>query len=129
MELARPLDDLIAHHAAYGRSAKTIAHYEDSFKVFRRFLDDHTLAPTSRVLTVATFRQFAAWLRVTPLQRSRRGQRQRSEVDVHGVLKDLRAFVRFLYKDGLLDTPVEVPVPRVPEHLFPILTNEELNRV
>jgi len=38
-------------------------------------------------------------------------------------MKDLRAFVRWRYKEELIDRPIEVPVPKVPHHLFPILSN------
>src|SRR5688572_3312957 len=96
MEPAPHLDALIAryldHHRAYGRSAKTVSHYQDSFRILFRFVEQQSLSPTQSVLTADTFRQFATWLRTTPLERPRRGTHQRSEVGVHGVLKDLRAF-------------------------------------
>lgn len=44
-------------------------------------------------------------------------------------MNDLRAFVRWLYKDELIDRLIEVPVPKVPQRLFPILTSEEMDRV
>jgi len=133
VEAVPPLDDLIAqylaNHLAYGRSPKTIVHYQDTFKLFHRFLVDQDIAPDRRALSAATFRQFGTWLRSTPLQRPRNGQRQRSEHGVHGVMKDLRALVRWLYKEELIDRLIEVPVPKVPQHLFPILSNEEMSRV
>ncbi len=133
VDAAPPLDDLftqyLAHHIAYGRSPKTISHYQDTFKLFSRFLLERAVTPSGHVLTAATFRDFATWLRVTPLERARRGQRQRSETGVHGVMKDLRAFTRWLYKEELIDRQVDVPVPKMPQLLFPILTHEEMNRV
>lgn len=133
VEAVPPLDDLIAqylaNHLAYGRSPKTIVHYQDTFKLFHRFLRHQEITADRRVLSTVTFRRFATWLRATPLQRPRHGQSNRSEHGVHGVMKDLRAFVRWLYKEELIDRPIDVPVPKVPHHLFPILNNEEMSRV
>lgn len=44
-------------------------------------------------------------------------------------MRDLRAFVRWLSKEDLIDRPIEVPVPKVPQHLFSILSNDEMPRV
>ena len=104
MEPARLRDDLIAH-------------YLNSFNVFHRFPDQHSIAPTSRSPTVATFRQFVAWLLAGPLERPARSQR--SEEGVHHIVKDLRTYVRFLHREGLLEKPIEVPVPKAPQHRFP----------
>ncbi len=80
VEAVPPLDDLIAqylaNHLAYGRSPKTIVHYQDTFKLFHRFLVDQAIDPDRRVLSTTMFRQFGTWLRATPLQRTRNGQRQ-----------------------------------------------------
>ena len=133
MEITPPLDDLIAqnlnHHLAYGRSAKTISHFQDTFKLFRRFLLAQSIVPDHRTLSASTFRQFATWVRATSLQRSRHGNMKRSETGVHGVMKDLRAFVRWLCQEELIHRPIDVPVPKVPQQLFPILSNEEMTRV
>ncbi len=133
VESAPPLDALfaqyLAHHTAYGRSPKTVSHYQDTFKLFTRFLIERDISLDHRALSAAILREFATWLRTTPLERTRRGQQQRSETGIHGVMKDLRAFIRWLYKEELIDRPIEVPVPKVPQHLFPILSQEELNRV
>jgi site-specific recombinase XerD len=45
------------------------------------------------------------------------------------VLKDLRALVRWLYKEDLLPELIEVPVPKLPQHYFPVLTQDEMTRV
>ena len=75
MENTPSLEDLyaqyLAHHRAYGRSTSTISHYEDTFKVFTRFLAVTDIATDRRSLSAATFRHFATWLRSTPLHRQR----------------------------------------------------------
>ena len=121
--------EYLAHHTAYGRSSKTISHYQDTFKVFHCFLIESGMHPDQRVLPAATLRAFATWLRATPLQRTRRGYSQRSETGVHGVMRDLRAFVRWSYKEGLIDHPIDVSEPKVPQQLFPVLTNQQIASV
>ena len=90
MEPAPPLDDLMAQylsrHTASGRSAKPISRYQNSINVFYGFLEEHGVATNRRALNVAPFRQCAAWPRAIPVQRTRRGQRKRSEDDMHGIL-------------------------------------------
>ncbi|MDQ3656186.1 MAG: hypothetical protein M3457_14050 [Chloroflexota bacterium] len=70
METIPPLDDLIAHylanHLAYGRSPKTIAHYQDTFKLFDRFLIAQGITPDRLALSVRTFRQFATCFEPLP---------------------------------------------------------------
>lgn len=87
-EAVPPLDDLAAHylakHIAYGRSPKTISHCQDTSKLFNRFLFERAITPNRQALASATFREFATWLRVTPVERTRRGQRERSETGIHG---------------------------------------------
>ena len=133
MEPAISLVDLTAqyldHHRAYGRSPNTIRHYQDSFRLFDLFLAERELAADARALSTATLRAFAGWLRERPLEAPRLGRTTRSEAGIHGVMKDLRAFLRWLNKEGLLLTHVEVPVPKLPQHLFPVLTHEEMERV
>lgn len=125
-----PLSDLeeayLRNHQALGRSACTIARYRQTFALLERCLDQP--APDSRVLTTETMRRFATWLRETPT-RPQRGETQRSEVSVHGHLKDMRAFIRWLASEELLERAVKVPLPRLPGRLFPILTEQDLAAV
>jgi len=41
----------------------------------------------------------------------------------------MRAFLRWLNNEGLLERSVNVPVPRLPQTLFPILTDAELAQI
>lgn len=82
----------------------------------------------SRSLTTAIVQEFAGWLRETPT-RGWRGQTERRPYGVHGSLKDLRAFVRWLRDEELLIRVVKVPVPKLPQTLFPVLTDEEVARI
>ena len=90
MEPAASVDDLITqcldHHRAYGRSPNTIYHYQDSFSLFRAYL-------AARATEGSTAARPDTSLRV----------------GIHGVLKDFRAFVRWLQNEGLLTNPVSVP--------------------
>ena len=128
-----PLEELIGefldHHRAYGRSPVTIAHYADSFRLLRQFITERGLAPTSHSLTITHLRAFSTRLQATPLQFQRRGTTQRSIAGNHGVLRDMRSFMRWLEQDGKIDQVVRVPLHRLPQHRFRILTNEEIERV
>jgi site-specific recombinase XerD len=116
------------HHRAMGSSPKTITHYVNTFLIFHRFLSARQIEPTSACLTTATCNAFAGWLRETPT-RPRRGSTQRSVVTTHGHLKDLRAFVRWLYGEELIEQLPKVPIPKLPRTLFPILSDDELTMI
>lgn len=118
----------VAHHRALDRSPKTVAHYESSFKLFGKYLEEHHITPDSRVLSSDRMQHFATWLRETPIK-ERRGTTQRTPVGMFGILKDLRAFIRWLHDEELLNRVVKVPVPKLPQTLFPILSDGELERV
>jgi site-specific recombinase XerD len=72
--------------------------------------------------------RFAGWLRSTPIQ-PWRGQTARSVWGVHGVLVDTKAFVRWLAEEERIPHAPKVPITKLPQRLFPILTDEELGRV
>ncbi len=116
------------HHRAVGSSFKTIIHYENTFHIFHRFLKENDTDVTSSVLVSATFNAFAGFLRETPTK-GYRGTTQRSVVTVHGHLKDMRAFVRWLHEEGLLPAVPKVPMPKLPQTLFPVLTDAELRQI
>lgn len=71
---------------------------------------------------------FALWLRETPT-RGWRGDTHRQEAGIHGLLSDMRAFARWLVAEEKLPTMPKVPVNKLPEVFFPILTDAELDRV
>lgn len=113
------------HHRALGSSPKTITHYRNTFITFHRFLDSVGKDKTADVLVSATFNAFAGYLRESP-SKLMRGSTQRSIVTTHGHLKDMRAFVRWLYEEGHLHEVPKVPIPKLPQTLFPVLTEAEL---
>jgi site-specific recombinase XerD len=117
----------LAHHEALGRSPKTISHYHDSFALLNRYLAEHEHAADTSSLTSPILQRFAAWLREEPTK-GWRGSTKRSPTGVHGVLKDVKAFVRWLAAEELIMHSVTVPVPTLPQMLFPILTDEEIDR-
>lgn len=116
------------HHKALGHSDKTVAHYTNTFLVFHRFLSETDKPSTSECLTTAVMQEFVTWLRETPT-RGFRGSTERTVDGVHGIMKDLRAFTRFLVSEELLDRQPKVPVPKLPRHLFPVLTESELETI
>jgi integrase/recombinase XerC len=130
-----PIHDLIHleeaylnHHRALSRSPKSIAHHEDTFRSFHRFLKDTGRPADSRSLTTEAAQAFASWLRETPT-RGWRGRTERSIHATHGALKDLRAFVRWLLEEELIDGPIKVPVPSLPQTLFPVLADETIQAI
>jgi site-specific recombinase XerD len=127
--LAELISEYLDHHRAYGRSARTIAHYSDSFRLLERFLAERSLPSDDRGVTTATMRVFSTWLQDTPLQFERRGTTKRSIAGIHGVLRDMRAFTRWLEREEKIAAPVRVPLPRLPQQRFRILTAEEIDRI
>lgn len=132
---SRPVEDLaslearyLAHHRALGHSPKTVSHYQDTFLVFERFLTEAGIASDLAAVATDTMRAFAAWLRESP-SRGWRGRDHRSEAGIHGILVDLRAFGNWLVAEELLDKPPKVPVPKLPQTFFPVLSDDDLARV
>lgn len=116
----------ISYHQSQGRSRFTWGRHHSTHKLFHRFLVDTGLPATSRSLTTEVFRQFSRWLQETPLERPYRGDSIRSPYGVRAALKDMRAFTYWLFEEGRLETLPKVPMPRMPETLFPILSDEEM---
>ncbi len=115
----------IAHHRALGRSENTIHHYLDSFRLMNQYLAEAGVQPTTAILSTQTFQGLAAYLRRTPT-RGFRGSTERTIHGIHGIMKDWRAFCRWALEEGHIDTLPKVPVPKLPQHLFPVLTETEL---
>ena len=125
MALSELEEQYLAHHRALGHSEKTVTHYRNSFAAFDRFL---AAQPQTDALSNASMNAFASWLRQTPTK-GWRGDTTRSEFGLHGILKDMRAFLNWLVEEELLEKAPKVPVPKLPQTLFPILTDAELARV
>jgi site-specific recombinase XerD len=121
-------DSYLDHHRALGHSSKTVDHYQQSFRLFRRFVEETNRAADASALTTPVMQAFVAWLRETP-SRGFRGATARTVDGIHGVMKDLRAFTRYLVAEEMLEKQPKVPVPKLPQHLFPVLTEEELQRI
>lgn len=128
VDLSTWIDAYLYQHHSLNHSIKTVQHYQATFKLLGVYLDAHDIPHDSRVLTTQRMQHFANWLRETPIS-PRRGKTQRTPVGVYGILKDLRAFIRWLNEEELLQRRVRVPVPKLPETLFPILTDKDLERI
>jgi site-specific recombinase XerD len=118
----------LEHHRALGSSPKTITHYRNTFLIFHLFLESVGKQRIAGELTTATMNGFAAYLRETPA-RLNRGDTQRSVVTTHGHLKDMRAFVRWLHEEGHIPELPKVPIPKLPQTLFPVLSDAELTLI
>ena len=116
----------LAYHEALNHSPKQLTHYRSTFKNLARFLAATCRPPTVGALTSETAQAFVAWLKATPLARPYRGTTERAIVGVHGNMKDLRAFVRWCAEEGIVDWKVRVPLPRLPETFFPVLSEADL---
>jgi site-specific recombinase XerD len=128
MHLSILQQQYLLHHGALGHSPKTINHYQDTFRLLDRFMTDAGKAATTAVLTTPVMNEFAIWLRDTPTQ-SWRGSTTRTEAGIRGVMIDLRAFTRWAYDEGHLDALPKVPLNKLPQVFYPILSDEELDRV
>lgn len=125
MGLEQLVTEFLAFHKSES-SIKTHDHYRDSLKLFMRCLADSQIEPTVEALTNATMNTFAAWLRVTPTMKPWRGTTERSIYGVHGALVDAKVFVRWLEEQERIDRAPKVPVPRLPQRLFPVLSEADL---
>lgn len=115
----------LTHHRARNSSVKTIERYEQTFADFHRFVSDTRRGDTSAVLTAETFAAFATWLRETPI-RGWRGSTVRSIHGTHARLRDMKAFVRWLADAGYVERVPKIVLPKLPQGLFPILSDEEM---
>ncbi len=116
------------HHGALGHSPKTISHYRDTFRSFDLFLLEKSHAPTTGVMTTQVMNEFAIWLRETPTK-GWRGETKRSDAGIRGTMTDLRAFARWLFEEGHITALPKVPVNKLPQVFFPILSDDELDKV
>jgi site-specific recombinase XerD len=116
------------HHRQRHSSPKTVKHYEGTFDLFREFLDVHGKPTTGESLNSTTIGEFSTWLDESPA-RKWRGDTERSIVTIHGHLKDLRAFTRWLHENDKLNALPKIYLPTLPQTLFPILSEEDLRKV
>ena len=127
-----PLEDLesayLSHHVQLNHSDKTLLRYQQSFADFRRFLTATDRSSDSTTLTTERIAAFATWLRQTPI-RGWRGTTVRSVQGIHGRLRDMKAFSRWLELEGYLDRAPKVVLPKLPKVLFTILSEDEMSRV
>jgi site-specific recombinase XerD len=116
------------HQLAVGRSQGTIDRYEYTFTHFGRFLELEALPHTSECLTSQVMERFTLYLRDTPIK-EQNGTTIRQESGIHAHLRDLRAFTRWLYRNGLLEREVFISMPKIPKRLIRILDDTKLQRV
>lgn len=128
MQLSVIQEQYLLHHGAMGHSPKTISHYRDTFRSFDLFLAAKDHGRTTAVMTTPLMNEFALWLRETPT-RGWRGETTRSEAGIRGTLTDMRAFSRWMLDEGHIAVLPKVPVNKLPEVFFPILSDEELDTV
>lgn len=127
-----PLDDLIARFAAMQGarhlSPKTVQHYRSTFRDLDRFLAETGRPRTSASLDAATIRAFSQWLIDTPT-RPWRQDTTRSLSSVHGRLRDLRAFTRWLADEELLPRAPKIVLPKLPDEAFRVLSPADLTHL
>ncbi len=128
MLLSTIQEQYLLHNGALGHSPKTISHYRDTFRSFALFLEAKEYASTTSVMTTPTMNAFALWLRETPT-RGWRGETKRTEAGIHGTMTDMRAFARWLHEEGHIETLPKVPVNKLPQVFFPILSDVELDAI
>jgi integrase/recombinase XerC len=128
LDLASIQQRFLTYQRARNHSPKQLAHYEQTFRHFARFLHIENRPATADSLRTATFEAFVVWLRETPLARPYRGSYQRAETGIWGHTKDLRAFVKWCSSEeqDFITWKVTVPMPKLGRELFPILRDEQL---
>ena len=115
-------------HQAANHSPRTLGRYRETFQDLHRFLELTHRPSDTTALTSEHLNAFGAWLRETPT-RIWRGKTERSVHTVHGRLKDLRAFTKWLVDEEILDKKPKITLPKLPEDLFPILTDDQLQEL
>lgn len=127
-ELVSLTQRYLNQHEVLGRSPATVQHYRDTFLLLTHYLQERTLPCSSRSLTSEVMSGFIVWLREKPT-RGWRGSTVRSPFSINGNIKDLKAFFRWLTDEGLLTRVIKVPTPKLPQTLFPILTDEDIAKI
>lgn len=122
-------DAYIDHHKALGRSAKTWQRHQSTHRLFHKFLAESQIQADSRVFSTDVMRKFSTWLQVTPIERSCRGTNQRSIHGIRGALKDMRALTHWLVEEERLGKEPKIPIPKLPDTLFPILDQTHLEQM
>jgi site-specific recombinase XerD len=114
-----------AHQQAQNHSPKTISHYTSTFKDFHRYLVDAMQPASSASLTTEMLRGFGVWLRETPT-RVWRGSTVRAVAGIHGRLRDMRAFCKWLEEEEVIERAPKIALPKLPDEEFDILTPEQV---
>jgi integrase/recombinase XerC len=127
-ELAHVESVFLRRLQTLGRSPNTIKHYESTFALLHRFFDEHGIDHAVSSLTNDAMNEFVLWLRDTP-SKAWRGSTTRSVYGISGNLKALRAFCAWLLDEELITRRVKVPLPKTPKRLFPILTDEDIQKI
>ena len=132
MDTTQTLDELIRlfdrHMEASGRSNNTRIHYQYTFKDFAQFLADTNRAATLYSLNAEAIREFSIWLTDTPT-RAWRGKTKREVQSIHGRLRDIRAFTRWLEDEEIIDRAPKISLPKLPERQFPILSEDQVHQL
>lgn len=105
-------------------SPYTLRNYRQMFADLRRFgiteIDQ---------LTSERLREFQVWFRTTPLQKPRHGSDKRAGGGELVRLRQVRAFVRWLQEEELLDRRVKVSMPQVPYRRREALSEAQVTRL
>lgn len=96
------------------------------FAVLHGFLAETGQDAPCGGITTATLQAFHTWLVATPIKKAFRGQHVRSARGIAGRMKDIRAFLRWLEAEEWIERAPKVPIPKVPQTLFPILSDADL---
>jgi integrase/recombinase XerC len=127
----QPLEELqrqyLQQHEARGSTRSTIDRYRNTFRLFDRFLATSATI-REEILSKDTMEAFAIWLRETPVP-PRHGSTERSIDGIQAHMRDMRAWLNWLADERLIASKIKVPIPKLPERLFPILSDEEMDRL
>jgi len=119
----------LAYHRAANHSPQTIEHYRWTFIDLGRFLADTGRTADLTAVTTQTMQAFHRWLVESPLRHSQRGSTKRSARSIQGRIKDMRAWLRWLDEEDWIERAPKVTIQKVPQTLFPILSDAELVRL
>ena len=124
------LDELAEAFLAYQRSRNlspyTLRNYASTFKSLRCYAQERGVSLTAATLTTETIRDYQRWLLTTPLDRPRKGSTDRDVSGVLAIMRQLRAFARWLEDEEYLCRPVKFTLPRKPVKRLEVLDERQV---
>lgn len=111
-------NDFYLSRQAIRVSPRTLGFYSEKLTKFISWLDAQSLTDPAD-LSAKHIRQFVSTL----------AERSLSDWTLHGYARAIKTFVRFLYDEKYIHTPIKIDMPRIKKHRLPMLDAIEVERL